>query len=478
MSSRCRQNIHLLGGYLLLRSGELCVPCKMLRKRASIKSARAQRLLPATDLGCGRQRNTSLSSLVKLQKLFVLARQKKRLSTSVSYFKSQLQLYREKCSSMIAANSVNLNEADSTKITNLANECQDSALQLFLEGAVQRIFWEQQIKYNKLKNKCSMRWHPVIIRWSLYLKNKSAAAYDGMRSYISLPSERTLYDYLHYMEGGLTVRPTVVEQLIQQAKKLGCFDEEHKSFVGVLHDEIKVKSDLIFNKNTCELLEYVNPDNVSNELLQLDSAVPGDRQLAQNISVVMVGGITTSLRYPLASFSNSCMSGCSLFSILWECVQYVEVVANLKVLYICYDGAVQNRLCFKMMEQSDEVPHMATNPYAPDREIFFVCDPPHLLKTARNCFSNSQAHTKSRELWFDKLTSRKHVVDLYEEHYVKSEYRVCPMLTRDHLNLNAYSRMRVSLAAQVLSSTVANALEHFYGDVYSSTVRFIRMMNK
>jgi hypothetical protein len=58
------------------------------------------------------------------------------------------------------------------------------------------------MKCNKLKNKASMRWHPSIIRWCLFLRSKSAKAYDGMRAYLPLPSNRTLFDYTHYIDHG------------------------------------------------------------------------------------------------------------------------------------------------------------------------------------------------------------------------------------------------------------------------------------
>ena len=38
--------------------------------------------------------------------------------------------------------------------------------------------------------------------------------------------------------------------------------------------------------------------------------------------------------------------------------------------------------------------HKTWNPFA-NRDPYFFCDPPHLLKTARNCLSNSGAHSKS-----------------------------------------------------------------------------------
>ena len=38
--------------------------------------------------------------------------------------------------------------------------------------------------------------------------------------------------------------------------------------------------------------------------------------------------------------------------------------------------------------------------------------------------------------------------------------------------------MKVNYAAQILSSTVANALELMYGDNVSETINFIRNMNR
>ena len=39
-----------------------------------------------------------------------------------------------------------------------------------------------------------------------------------------------------------------------------------------------------------------------------------------------------------------------------------------------------------------------TNPFDASRNVYYFCDVPHLLKTARNCFSNSLGHSYSRKL--------------------------------------------------------------------------------
>ena len=71
-----------------------------------------------------------------------------------------------------------------------------------------------------------------------------------------------------------------------------------------------------------------------------------------------------------------------------------------------------------------------------------------------------------------------HIVKLFEEHCDQNLYTPCPKLTRGHIDLNAFSKMKVRLAAQVLSETVANSLEMLFDDSVSETVTFIRMMNK
>ena len=61
------------------------------------------------------------------------------------------------------------------------------------------------------------------------------------------------------------------------------------------------------------------------------------------------------------------------------------------------DGLAANRMLFCLhgpMGNADIV-HKVKNPHSVEqRDFFFVSDPPHLLKTVRNCFAN-----KNRYLW-------------------------------------------------------------------------------
>ena len=53
------------------------------------------------------------------------------------------------------------------------------------------------------------------------------------------------------------------------------------------------------------------------------------------------------------------------------------------------DGASSNRRLIKLHQQRSDIVYKVTNPYSEDRRsLYFVSDPPHLLKTIRNRWSN------------------------------------------------------------------------------------------
>ena len=104
----------------------------------------------------------------------------------------------------------------------------------------------------------------MIVRWCLYLRQKSSAAHDALRDsgFVTLPSSRTLFDYSHYTKSANGFQPDVVKVLREEAEKRGMYskDEPWKRFVGILFDEIKVKSDLVYDKHIGELIGYCDLD--------------------------------------------------------------------------------------------------------------------------------------------------------------------------------------------------------------------------
>ena len=108
-----------------------------------------------------------------------------------------------------------------------------------------------------------------------------------------------------------------------------------------------------------------------------------------------------SLEFPYAHFATENLSADTLFPIVWEAIRQLECM-GFNVIAITADGASVNRKFFRMhsLAKTDDVIHKVKNPYASDdRFVYFGSDPPHLMKTTRNCWSHLHAHGRTRHLW-------------------------------------------------------------------------------
>ncbi len=135
------------------------------------------------------------------------------------------------------------------------------------EDSFKQIFWKQQLKSLSLKNRKSMRWHPLIIKWCLYLHFRSSGAYDTLRKsgLIELPSGRTLRDYQHCVPSSVGFSTAVDKQLLRLVNQTQPSPSLAR-YVGVLIDEMYVKEGLVFNKFTGSLTGFVQLDDISTHL--------------------------------------------------------------------------------------------------------------------------------------------------------------------------------------------------------------------
>ena len=105
----------------------------------------------------------------------------------------------------------------------------------------------------------------------------------------------------------------------------------------------------------------------------------------------MVRGLLFKLEFPFAHFATRNVTADIMFPIVWEAVRILEGL-GLKVLCITADGASQNRKFFRMHDKKAGIVYKTPNLFSADeRLLFFIADPPHLIKTVRNCWSHSAA---------------------------------------------------------------------------------------
>ena len=89
--------------------------------------------------------------------------------------------------------------------------------------------------------------------------------------------------------------------------------------------------------------------------------------------------------------------GEQIYPLAWETIEALDMY-DISVESLTSDGAKPNRRFYRVCQKpgSKGVPYKCPNPFREDKDMFFICDAPHLLKTTRNCFSNSFSHSKSR----------------------------------------------------------------------------------
>ena len=117
------------------------------------------------------------------------------------------------------------------------------------------LFWQQQKKLFTCSAR-GARFHPAIIRFALSIAIKSPSAYEELRQsgIIRLPSRRTLSSYKNYIRPRPGFSREVLDELIRTSKGFSGIQR----FVALLFDEMKVKSNLVFNKHSGELIGFLD----------------------------------------------------------------------------------------------------------------------------------------------------------------------------------------------------------------------------
>lgn len=354
---------------------------------------------------------------------------------------------------------------------------------------LQREFWKAQVLALKLDDKRGMRWHPMLIRLALHLHSLSPGAYEFLQDskVLCLPSRRRLYDYSHFVDAKEGCQQELTELIRKKMKKAGA--EEHFSYMNLMLDEMHIKAGLVLNSSG-DLVGYTQLDGVDEEIRKLEDEIDNKTykpKLAKKVLVYLVQGITNrNVKDVVAIYSTDDLSVSQLYDKTWEVIYHLED-ADIKVLCVTCDGAAVNRKFIYMHEPFDGTSKYifsTKNLAAGDgRPLFFIVDPPHLLKTIRNALANSFCHKKSRKLWKNgELMSWKVIEILYE--ITKGLKFPGHKLTKAHVKLSSFSCMTVLLATQLFSKSVGRCIRnlstHPEMAKFQTTelIKFIFLMNR
>jgi hypothetical protein len=317
-----------------------------------------------------------------------------------------------------------------------------------------------------------MRWHPLVIKWCLRIYSRSHSLYADIRDsgFLKLPSGRTLSDYKNFSTSKSGWQTSVLDAMRNNFKEQG-FSNVGK-LGGLFFDEVKIKEGLLFDPSSWELVGFVDLEN-------RDSVGTGNIQdsLATHILQFYFKSIFANFQYPCAYFLTKGISGQNLNRTFWQGVGLLQAYGFTTILTCC-DGAAENR-SFMKMNCIDETVSQTKNPFS-DMPLFFISDPPHLMKKLRNNIYNSGCKDISpRYTRYLLLNSKpilwEHIYSVYQRD--KNRHLFATDMRSSHVRLDSLSKMRVKLAVQVLNDKVQKDMEAFDPVATESTQLFIHHCN-
>ena len=175
------------------------------------------------------------------------------------------------------------------------------------------IFWDQQLKYNNLKDKRQMKWHPLVVRFALNLKYVPTSAYRAIRQggIINLPSERTLSDYTHWTSAHSGVQIEFIEHFKYMLQ--GLVSSPELRLCALSMDEMKINSALVFSKRSGSLGGFVDLGSANRDMERLvddDTVYSTNGRLVDRMLVFMARAVfKPTLAVAVAHYPSLNLSG-------------------------------------------------------------------------------------------------------------------------------------------------------------------------
>ena len=244
-----------------------------------------------------------------------------------------------------------------------------------------------------------------------------------------LPSKRTLQIWLANLE----IKPGFTDSVFSLLqKKVNSMDERDRVCV-LLLDEMSLKSGLSYNTSKDVIIGFEDYGHLGT-----------GKELANSALVFMVKGLCSKWKQPIGYFlAHNTTSADKLKPLVQSAIEKLANIGLSVRVVICDQGAT-NQQMFRFFGVSADKPFAEIG----SNKVVFMFDSPHLLKNVRN---NLMKHDF---IIGDKRVSWKYVYEFYQSD-AKQSIRMAPRLTKKHLELPPFAAMRVCLAAQVLSHTVA-----------------------
>ncbi|KAJ8976153.1 hypothetical protein NQ317_018092 [Molorchus minor] len=282
-------------------------------------------------------------------------------------------------------------------------------------------------------------------------------SYRYLKKICKLPSVRSLQRFVEIIK----FKPGVNDMLFEILKfKVTNMNAKDKiCYISV--DEMALKKHLFYNYTLDEIV------GVEDNGTERTCFVP-----ATSAAVFMLTGINSKWKQPIGyALSATSLKAVDVKKILDQFIDKVTSI-GLDVVALVTDMGSNFIHLSNMLGVTSENSLV----YLGKKQILYYFDPCHLIKAARN-------NLMTATFKWEEFTASWKDVEMYFAKDRQALNRMAPKLTQTHLSPTNFQKMKVSLAVQVLSNTVASAIEtyiHFdqLPSEAAGTAQFLRKFDK
>lgn len=318
-----------------------------------------------------------------------------------------------------------------------------------------------------LKGPTHEKFPPALRTFALTLHFYSPKAYEFVRNTFNscLPHPRTLSKWYSSIDG----KPGFITEALR-AIKIKISGSPRKILVNLVLDEIHIMKKIEWNGK--EVFGYINFGT------KIDSdAIPEATQAL----VFMIVALNAHWKIPIAYFFIESLSGNEKANLVRECLKFLSG-ADIKVVSLTFDGAAANIAMMRSLgAKIDNLNSLDTYFLHPvsNEKIYLFLDICHMLKLVRNAFGSENTSFTDGE---GKSVNWKYLENLVNFQDLEGLHAGNKLRLR-HLQWTR-EKMKVKIAAQTLSRSVADALNYLEFDLNlpeflgsQATANFILLFN-
>ena len=302
-----------------------------------------------------------------------------------------------------------------------------------LEIALQKLpdnlatFIRMQLKLHK-KKKHGRRYSPQLKSLAISIYHASGKAYRLLSKLFILPSKASLHRYIPKMPNNTGISQAALK-LIEKMRP-------QDRLCTLCMDEISLKTNLTYNLPEDKIIG-----------LEDFGGCYRTNKVATSALVLLIRSISGKWKQPIGYYlANGTCPTNIMEDVMKEAIDKLEGI-GLDIVVVMSDQGSNFYSLAQRLQVSPEQPWFIHN----NTTYFLVFDPPHLIKSVRN-------NLMKYSLRFDQNVAKWKDIEVVFEKDSSLPIRSTPKLTEKHIHPNNFQKMKVKLATQVMSHTVAAAI--------------------